>query len=101
MATSATKALSKSDLVDAIAKETGETKAAVARVIDSFQDVVTTTLKKGGSVALIGFGSFKVSKRAARTGRNPSTGEEIKIAASKVARFAPGASLKTALNAKK
>ncbi len=90
--------MNKSELVDAIAKKTGGTKASVEATLEAFVDTVTATLSKGGTVALIGFGTFSTSKRAARTGRNPATGEAIKIAASKVAKFSPGAGLKKAVN---
>jgi len=92
--------MNKSELVDAIAKKTGGTKASVEATLEAFVDTVTATLAKGGTVALIGFGTFSTSKRAARTGRNPATGEAIKIAASKVAKFSSGAGLKKAVNKK-
>ncbi|HQR52150.1 MAG TPA: HU family DNA-binding protein [Burkholderiales bacterium] len=92
--------MNKSELVDAIAKKTGGTKASVEATLEAFVDTVTGTLAKGGTVALIGFGTFSTSKRAARTGRNPATGEAIKIAASKVAKFSAGAGLKKAVNKK-
>ncbi|MCX7090242.1 MAG: HU family DNA-binding protein [Legionellales bacterium] len=86
--------MNKSDLVDAIAGETGATKAATANFIDSFVENIISALKKGESVALPGFGTLEVRPRAARTGRNPQTGAEIKIAASHVVRFKPGKKLK-------
>jgi len=79
--------MNKAELVEAIAKKTGGTKASVEGTLDALMETVTVTLTKGDSVALIGFGTFSVSKRAARKGRNPATGAEIKISASKVAKF--------------
>lgn len=90
--------MSKADLVEKIAKETGLAKASVEKSVNSFINVVTTALKKGDDVTLIGFGTFSVGKRAARTGRNPKTGEPLKIKAKKVPRFKPGAALKAAVN---
>lgn len=90
--------MSKADLVEKIAKETGLAKASVEKSVNSFINVVTTALKKGDDVTLIGFGTFSVGKRAARKGRNPKTGEILKIKAKKVPRFKPGAALKAAVN---
>jgi len=90
--------MNKAELVEAIAKKTGGTKAGAEASLDAFIDSVTAALSKGDSVALIGFGTFSISKRAARKGRNPATGAEIKIPASKVARFSSGAKLKKAVN---
>jgi len=92
--------MNKAELVEAIAKRTGGTKAAAEGTLDAFIDTVTGTLIKGESVALIGFGTFTVSKRAARKGRNPATGAEIRIPASKVAKFSAGAKLKKSVNKK-
>jgi DNA-binding protein HU-beta len=92
--------MNKAELVEAIAKKTGGTKASVESTLDALLETVTTSLSKGDSVALIGFGTFSVSKRAARKGRNPSTGAEIKIPAAKVAKFSAGARLKGAVNRK-
>ena len=92
--------MNKAELVEAIAKKTGGTKAAAEATLDAFIDSVTAALTKGDSVALIGFGTFSISKRAARKGRNPATGAEIKIPASKVAKFSAGAKLKKAVNKK-
>ena len=92
--------MNKSDLVVAIAKKTGRTKASVEATLNAVLDTITATLARGGKVALIGFGTFSTSKRAARTGRNPATGAAIKIAASKVAKFSAGARLKKAVNKK-
>jgi len=92
--------MNKAELVEAIAKKTGSTKASVETTLDALMDTVTGSLTKGDSVALIGFGTFSVSKRAARKGRNPATGAEIKIPASKVAKFSAGAKLKKSVNKK-
>jgi DNA-binding protein HU-beta len=92
--------MNKAELVDAIAKKTSSTKASVETTLDALMETVTGSLSKGDPVALIGFGTFSVSKRAARKGRNPATGAEIKIPASKVAKFAAGAKLKKAVNKK-
>jgi DNA-binding protein HU-beta len=92
--------MNKAELVEAIAKKTGSTKASVEGTLDALMETVTVTLTKGDSVALIGFGTFSVSNRAARKGRNPATGAEIKIPASKVAKFSAGAKLKKSVNRK-
>jgi DNA-binding protein HU-beta len=92
------KAMNKLELVEHVASETDSSKAAAAAAIDAVIDGITKALKKGDEVRLVGFGTFSVKKRAAGKGRNPATGEEIKIPASKSARFKPGATLKTALN---
>lgn len=85
--------MNKAELVEAIASESKLTKADAQRALDAFVNATTKALKKGDRVALVGFGSFSVAKRAARTGRNPQTGKEIKIAAKKVAKFKAGADL--------
>ncbi len=90
--------MNKQELIDQIASEAGITKAAAAKVIDAFTGSVTAALKKGDTVTLIGFGTFAVSQRAARTGRNPQTGKELKIAARKAPAFRAGKALKDALN---
>ncbi|HTT37405.1 MAG TPA: HU family DNA-binding protein [Burkholderiales bacterium] len=92
--------MNKADLVEAIAKKTGGTKAAVEGTLDALMETVTGALSRGDSVALVGFGTFSVSRRAARKGRNPATGAEIKIPAAKVAKFSSGAKLKKAVNKK-
>lgn len=89
--------MNKSELIDAIAKGAGVTKADAGRTLAATIDAITKALKKGDSVALIGFGTFKVAKRAARNGRNPQTGKTIKIAAKKVAKFKAGAALAKAV----
>ena len=85
--------MNKGELVDAIASEAKITKADAQRALEAFLSVTAKTLKKGDKVTLVGFGTFSVAKRAARTGRNPQTGKEIKIAAKKVAKFKAGAEL--------
>ena len=93
--------MNKAELVEAIAKKTDASNASVERMVNAFIDTVTTALTKGQAVQLVGFGSFGVTKRKARTGRNPRTGDAIKIAAAKVPRFSAGARLKAAVNNKK
>ncbi len=90
--------MNKTELIDAIAKEAGLTKADAGKALDAITDSITAALKGGDSVSLIGFGTFKVSQRAARTGRNPQTGKEIKIAARKAPAFTAGKALKDAVN---
>ena len=86
--------MNKADLVEAIAKTTNSTKADSERMLDAFVDVITKNIKKKEGVKLVGFGTFAVSNRKARVGRNPQTGEEIKIPARKVPVFRPGKELK-------
>ena len=90
--------MNKTDLIEHIAKNADISKAAAGRALDALLSGVKTTLKKGGSVTLVGFGTFAVAKRAARTGRNPRTGDAIKIKAAKLPKFGPGKALKDALN---
>lgn len=85
--------MNKAELIDAIAGEAKISKTEAHNAINGFIDATSKALKKGDRVALVGFGSFSVSKRAARTGRNPQTGKEIKIAAKKVVKFKAGAEL--------
>jgi DNA-binding protein HU-beta len=85
--------MNKGELIDAMAKEAGLTKADAGSALNAFVGAVSKSLKKGDAVQLIGFGTFSISKRAARTGRNPQTGKEIKIAAKKVAKFKAGKAL--------
>jgi DNA-binding protein HU-beta len=92
--------MNKADLIDKIAAGADISKAAAATAIDTAVDSITSALRKGDRVALIGFGTFSVSQRKARNGRNPQTGATIKIAARKVAKFTPGAELKKAVNKK-
>ena len=90
--------MNKSDLVDAIAKSADISKAAATRALDATVESIKKALKKGDTVSLVGFGTFKVGKRAARNGRNPRTGAVIKIKAAKVPKFAAGKGLKDAVN---
>ncbi len=85
--------MNKAELIDAMASKAGLTKADAKKALNAFTEVTGEVLKKGDKLTLIGFGTFSVSKRDARTGRNPRTGETLKIAAKKVARFKPGAEL--------
>ncbi len=85
--------MNKTELIEKIVADAGITKAQANAALDSFTGAVQKTLKGGGKVTLVGFGTFSVSKRAARTGRNPQTGAAIKIKAKKVARFKPGKTL--------
>ena len=85
--------MNKTDLIDHIAKQADISKAAAGRALDAFVGAVRTTLRKGGTVTLVGFGTFAVGKRAARSGRNPRTGETIKIPAGKVVKFKAGSKL--------
>src|SRR5512134_1218056 len=82
--------VNKTDMIDHIATQADISKAAAARALDAFVGGVKTALKKGSSVSLVGFGTFTVTRRAARTGRNPRTKEPIKIKAAKVPKFRPG-----------
>jgi len=91
----------KAELIDAISKDAGVTKADAERTVAAFFDIVTKAAKKGEKVAWPGFGSFSTSKSAARTGRNPQTGEAVKIAASTRMKFTASSTLKDALNPKK
>jgi len=90
--------MNKTELVEHMAKHAEISKAAAGRALESLMGAVRTTLKKGGTVALVGFGTFAVGKRAARMGRNPKTGAALKIKAAKVPKFRPGKGLKDALN---
>lgn len=87
----------KSDLIKALAQTTKLSNKDVEKVIDAFTDTVSTSLKKGGEIKLIGFGNFKTVKVKARIGRNPKTGKELKIPAKRRAKFTPGAKLKAAV----
>jgi DNA-binding protein HU-beta len=93
--------MNKSQLIEAVASDSGLTKADSSRAIESLLDTVTNTLKKGDEVAITGFGKFSVVKRAARQGVNPRTGEKVKIKASKAPKFSAGATLKQAVSPKK
>ncbi len=92
--------MNKSELVEYIAEEAELSKAAAGRALEALIQAVQTTLKKGGEVSLIGFGTFAVTDRAPRIGRNPLTGAALEIEAAKVARFRPGKTLKDVINEK-
>ncbi len=91
--------MNKSELVDVMAKATGLSKKDTEAAVKAFTDAVSDELKKGGKVQLVGFGTFEVSERAAREGRNPLTGKPMKIAASKAPKFKAGKALKDLVNA--
>ena len=90
--------MNKSELIEAVADAAGLTKADAGRAIDATVAAITDTLSKGDSLSLIGFGTFSISERAARTGRNPRTGEAIQIKAAKLPKFKAGKALKNAVN---
>jgi DNA-binding protein HU-beta len=90
--------MNKTELIELMAAQAELSKAAAGRVLDAFMQGVKTQLRKGNDVTMIGFGTFAVSKRPARKGRNPRTGEPIKIKAAKVVKFRPGKALKDAVN---
>jgi len=90
--------MNKAELIDAMADNAGLSKADAKRALDGFVEATTSALKKGDRISLVGFGSFSVSNRAARTGRNPQTGKEIKIAAKTVVRFKAGSELSGKVN---
>ena len=92
--------MNKKELVTAMAAKTDTSGAAADRAVNALVEIISDALKNGDSLTLPGFGTFEVRERAARTGRNPKTGEELKIAASRVPAFKPGAALKAAVNAK-
>jgi DNA-binding protein HU-beta len=92
--------MNKAELIDAIAANAKLTKADAGRALDATIDSIHKALKKGERIGLVGFGSFSVAKRAARTGRNPQTGKEIKIAAKRVVKFKAGTELATTVNKK-
>ena len=89
--------MNKTELVAAIADKAGISKKDAEGVVAAFTEIVTKELKKGGKVQLVGFGTFEVTKRSARTGRNPQTGATMKIAASKAPKFKPGKAFKDAI----
>ncbi len=93
--------MNKSELIEAVAKSADMTKVDAEKAINAVVETIVKTVAKGGDVALIGFGSFKPSKRAARTGKNPKTGEALKIAATTVPKFSAGATFKAAVAGKK
>jgi DNA-binding protein HU-beta len=90
--------MNRKELIDALAAHTDSTKVDAERAVAALIDIISGTLKKGDSLSLVGFGTFEVRKRAARTGRNPKTGEELKIKAAKVPAFKAGATLKAVVN---
>ena len=92
--------MNRKELIEALATKTGSTKIAAEQNIAALIEVIGEALAKGDNIALVGFGTFEVRERAARTGRNPKKGAELKIAASKVPAFKPGATLKAAVNVK-
>ncbi|MBK6537998.1 MAG: HU family DNA-binding protein [Ignavibacteria bacterium] len=85
--------MTKEELIDKLASDAKITKVQARAALESFMDSIKKTLKKGGKISLVGFGTFSISKRKARIGRNPQTGKEIKIAAKKVAKFKAGKTL--------
>jgi DNA-binding protein HU-beta len=93
--------MNKGELVEALAKETGLTSGKAGDALNALIDIVTKAVTKGETVQITGFGSFSYTKRAARKGRNPATGEVIKIAASKAVRFSAGQTFKNVVNKKK
>jgi DNA-binding protein HU-beta len=93
--------MNRKELIEALAAKTESTKADAERSVSAMIDIISGTLKKGDSLSLVGFGTFEVRKRAARTGRNPKTGEALKIKAAKVPAFKAGATLKAAVNGTK
>jgi DNA-binding protein HU-beta len=93
--------MNKSDLVEALATKTNVSKVAAAQSIEALVAIITTTVAKGDDVALVGFGTFKPAKRVARLGKNPKTGETLKIAATTVPKFTAGATFKAAVAGKK
>lgn len=90
--------MNKAELVDAMASGAGISKADAKRALDAFVDTTTKALKKGDRLSLVGFGSFSVSRRSARKGRNPQTGKEIQIKAKNVVKFKAGADLSDKVN---
>ncbi len=93
--------MTKAELVESVAKSANLTKAAADKAVGAFINAVSTSLKKGERVTLVGFGTFEVASRKARIGRNPQTGKEIKIAAAKVPKFRAGKALKSVVATKK
>jgi DNA-binding protein HU-beta len=93
--------MNKSELIEALSAKTDVSKAAAGKSIEALVEIITAAVAKGNDVALIGFGTFKAAKRAARTGRNPATGAVLKIAASTVPKFSAGAAFKAAVSGKK
>lgn len=92
--------MTKAEFAAAVAEKTGSTKVEAEKSVNAFLDIVKETLMKGEKITFTGFGSFEVSQRSARTGRNPQTGAELKIAASRLPKFSAGKTLKEAVNSK-
>ena len=92
--------MNKTDMIDRLASAAGITKTQAAAAVEAMMSGITSALKKGNRVTLVGFGSFSTAQRAARTGRNPKTGKAIQIPARRVAKFTPGLELKQAVNRK-
>jgi len=90
--------MNKQELIDAVASSTGASKTITGEAVDALISVITNAVVKGNTVQLVGFGSFSQGSRAARTGRNPATGQEISIAAAKTVKFTPGKAFKDAVN---
>ncbi|SFH58391.1 DNA-binding protein HU-beta [Nitrosospira sp. Nsp14] len=90
--------MNRKELVEAMATKTGSNNAQAERAVAALVEIISDTLQKGDSLSLVGFGTFEVRERAARSGRNPQTGEELKIAAFKTVAFKTGATLKAAVN---
>lgn len=90
--------MNKSELIDAVADESGLAKAEVQRALDSMLDTITGSVKRGEKVSISGFGNFELRERGARTGRNPQTGEQMRVPASKSPAFKPGKAFKEAVN---
>lgn len=90
--------MNKAELIEAMASHAGLSKADAKKALEGFTNATTKALKKGDRISLIGFGSFSISKRSARTGRNPQTGKEIQIAAKNVVKFKAGADLSKSVN---
>ena len=93
--------MNKSELIEALSARTELSKAATGQALDALVEIITAAVSKGEDVALVGFGTFKAVKRAARLGRNPQTGKELKIAATTVPKFTAGATFKAAVAGKK
>ena len=93
--------MNKSELIEAMANTASLSKKDAEAALNAYTDVITEALKKGDKVTLVGFGTYETRKRAARTGKNPQTGEAIKITAAKVPAFKPGKALKDAVNGAK
>jgi DNA-binding protein HU-beta len=90
--------MNKAELIDAMAENAGLSKADAKKALDAFTNTISGALKSGDRISLVGFGSFSISERSARTGRNPQTGKELKIAAKKVVKFKAGSELADTVN---